>query len=276
MEPYLFNLDAPIENLSGVPSDLQQFFTKTNEGFVVADAFKPVATRMNGLATNLTETRAARTKAGQDAGKERERARQLAAIFEGVEGITEITPEAISTYIADLTAKAAAGGKGSKAAAEEIERVRKEMAAAHTKDLEKLKAEKDGLAGQITTLVKGAQISDALASHKIVGSGEVLKSYLDQRVKVMTDEATGQPYAAVVDDKGQVRYNGAGNPMKVTEYVASLKESDDFRPFFAAEKKAGTGTDPNGSRKVPAAQKQDGEERTPLSKISKGLAELRK
>lgn len=276
MEPYLFNLDAPIENLSGVPTDLQQFFTKTGEGYVVADALKPVATRMNGLAKNLEDTRKARTTAGQDAGKAREQARQLAAIFEGVEGITEVTPEAIATYIADLSAKAAAGGKGSKAAAEEIDRVRKEMATAHAKDLDALKAANEGLSGQITTLVKGAQISDALASHKIVGSGEVLKSYLDQRVKVMTDETTGQPYAAVVDDKGQVRYNGAGNPMKVTEYVASLKESDDFRPFFAAEKKPGTGTDPNGSRKIPSAQKQDGEERTPLSKISAGLANLRK
>jgi len=273
MEPYIFNLDAPIENLSGVPSDLQQFFTKTNEGFVVAEALKPVATRMNGLASNLNETRAARTKAGQDAGKARAEAKALAAIFENADGLPDVTPEAIAQYVADLRTKAASGGKGAAAAKEEIERVRSEMAKAHAKDLETLKATNEGLNGQIVSLVRDAQISDALASHKIVGSGEVLKSYLNQRVKVMTGE-DGKPYAAVVDDKDQIRYNGAGNPMKVTEYVASLKESDDFRPFFAAEKKPGTGTTPN-QQKPGVQQKTDGEERTPLSKISSGLASLR-
>lgn len=274
MEPYIFDLDTPIETLDGVPKDLQQFFTKTGEGYSVAEALKPVATRMNGLSANLNETRKARTTAGQDAGKAREAARALAAIFEGVEGIEEPTPENIQAYVEGLRTKAAAGGKGAKDATAEIERVRSEMAKAHAAEIEGLKSANEGLNGQITSLVKGAQISDALATHKIVGSGEVLKSYLDTRVKVQVGE-DGKPYAAVVDKDGQIKYNGAGNPMAVNEYVASLKESDDFRPFFAAEKKPGTGTPP-GTQQHQRIQTNDKDANpTPLSRISKGLQEMR-
>jgi hypothetical protein len=273
MEPYTFNLTAAIENLSNVPSDLHHFFAKTDDGYRVAENFTGAAKRMNGLSSNLEETRAARTTAGQDAGKAREKYKSLASLFSGVEGIDGDDPvTAVKTHLETLAASAKGGGKKAEEARAEIEQIKSEMAKSHAAALEGKDQVIAGKDGQITKLVKTAGIASALSDHTLVGSGELLRTYLDSRI-VVKESDDGTPYAAVLDNDGKsVRFNGEGNPMSISQFVTGLKEQDDFKPFFGAEKKQGSGTPPG--TKQSASQQSADKDATPLNKISAGLAAL--
>lgn len=270
MEPYIFDLEAPVSSLETVPADLHSFFEKRDDGFVVADTFKPTARRMNGLAENLTAERSKRTVAGQDAGKAREMVKAFQSVFEGVEGIEEVNPENVKKYFDDLRTRAAKGGKAGEEAQQQLDAVKQQMASAHARELETVRgtiAQKDA---QIEGLVVGSQITDAIAKHEIVG-GEVFRSFLQNRIKVQTGE-DGIPRAIVVGEDGKTPvYSGTGDPMTVDEYVSSLRSKEEYAPFFKSKKVPGEGTAPHGQRHQQGPQ---GEERTAAQKISAGLSKL--
>lgn len=270
MEPYLFDLENPIEDVSQVPEDLHGFFEQGESGYVVRQDYVPLAKRMNGLATNLQTERSKRTQAGKDAGKAREMAKAFQSVFEGVEGIDEVTPDNVRSVFEDLQARAAKGGEAGEEAKKQIEAVKSQMASAHAKDLsvrdEKL-AEKDR---QIEALVRGSQVTDAIAKHEVIG-GDVFKSFLESRVQVQAGD-DGLPKAVVTDEQGNPIYNGAGDPMSVDEFVASLRSKDEYAPFFKSQRKPGDGGGPS----APQGQRQNsgGEGRPAHEKIGAGLQQL--
>lgn len=272
MDPYIFNLDAPIESLSDVPSDLQGMFEQTENGYVVAEASKPIATRLNGLAQNLTETRNARTQAGRDAGAAREMANAFKAIFDGVDGVEEVTPENVQAYMKDLQAKAAKGGKAGDDAAAQIQAIKDQMAKSHATEIASVQEQLAAKDATIEKLVVGSQVSDAVAKHEVVG-GEVFKAFLMNRVQVQDGE-DGIPVAIVMAEDGKTPvYNGTGSPMSVDEYVGSLRTKDDFAAFFKSPKKSGDGTNPRQSS-GPGRRASQGE-RSPAEKISAGLQRMK-
>lgn len=271
MEPYTFDLDNPIESLDGVPADLRGMFQEVEGGYAVAEASKPLATRLNGLAKNLTETRTARTQAGKDAGAARELANAFKSVFTGVEGIEEVTPENAKSFLADLQAQAKKGGKAGEDAAAQIAAIKEQMSASHATELGSLQDKLANKDKQIEGLVKGAQITSALAKHEVVG-GDVFRSFLDTRIKIVTGD-DGVPKAVVVGDDGTTPvYNGAGDPMGVDEYVASLKTKDEFAPFFKSARKPGEGTRPTPGQRTP---QDNNAELTPAQKISRGLTQMK-
>ena len=276
MDPYIFDLNTPLENLDAVPQDLRGMFSETDAGFAVADGWKGVAARINGLSSTTESLRAAKSQAGQDAGKWRSKYKAVESIFDGAEIDFDDT-QAVSTYISELKTKAAQGGKAGKDAAAEIQRVRDEMSTAQAHALgakDQVIANKDATIDQLVT---GSAISDALASHKVT-AGEALKPYLRQHIKTQTNEETGLPFAAVMMEDGKsVRYGGEGKPMTVNAYVASLKEQPQFQPFFGKEQTPGGGVDPNRQR-TPAQRERsyDQDNRSGSMKIADGLKKLRR
>lgn len=271
MNEYTFNLDAPIENLDGVPSDLKPFFEQSDDGYRVAESYVPVAKRLNGLAGNLKDAMSKRTQAGKDAGAARELANGYAALFAS-DGLDEVNPETVAAHLTDLRARAAKGGKDGKAAAEEIERIKAEMKSAHAKELTGKDEVISKQASQINQLVRGQQISDAMVKHKVVG-GEVLKVFLEQRIQVRESD-DGALRAVVVDDKGEIRYNGEGNPMTVDQYVDNLKSQDEYASFFESKKVPGHETQHQQQRQQQ--QKQQNEVVNPMNRISQGLSNRKK
>lgn len=278
MDPYIFDLDTPLENLDGVPSDLQGMFTQGDNGFTVSDAFQGVARRLNGLASTTESLRKAKATAGQDAGKWRGKYRAVESIFDGADIDLE-DADAVSAYVTDLRDRAAKGGKAGKDAAAEIQRVRDEMSKAQAAAVAAKDQDIAARDATIDQLVTGSAISDALASHKVT-AGDALKPYLRQHIKTQISEETGLPYAAVMMDDGKsVRYGGDGKPMTVNAFVAGLKERPEFQPFFGKESTGGGGTDPNQSRRPNGHQSErryDDDTRTPANKIADGLKKLRK
>lgn len=274
MDPYIFDLDNPIETLDKVPQDLQSFFTQTEDGsgYVVADSYKPVAQRLNGLSSNLEETRKARTQAGQDAGKARQRAKALEEIFQNDLGLEEVTPDAVKEKLVELQEKASKGGKGSTEAAQEIERIKSQMAKDNAQKLQErdeVISKKDKV---IEKLVKRNQISDALSASEAVGAIDVLRSYIESRVQVQYDDE-GMPSAVVTNENGETMYNGQGNPMSVAEYVSSLKEKEEYAPFFKSQKTGGFGTQNQGNGR---RQTQTGQPKSSIDKIGSGLKSIRR
>jgi hypothetical protein len=271
MDPYIFDLDNPVADLNAVPKDLHDFFERTDAGYVVADTRKPVAQRLNGLATNLETERSKRTQAGQDAGRERALAKAYKSVFEGVEGIDEVTPENVKTYFDTLRARAAKGGAAGDDAKAQIEAIKAQMSSAHSAQLGEVQQQLSAKDAQIEKLVKGAQISEALAKHEVIG-GDIFKSFLNSRITIQTNDQ-GVPVAIVVGEDGKTPvYNGQGNPMSVDEFVASLKSKEEYAAFFRSQKKPGEGV----RQSARAAHGTSESTLSPAQKIAKGLGSLKR
>lgn len=92
------------------------------------------------------------------------------------------------------------------------------------------------------TLVQ-REVTSAIAKHE--GIETLLQPHVERNVKLM-DNDDGTMVARVVDTDGSPRFNSKGEYMTVDEYVASLREHDDFGVAFR-----GRGQSGSGSRQAP-------------------------
>lgn len=261
-----FDLDNPRENLEGVPEAYQSWYEQGDDGYVVAEQFKPAATNVNGLTRNLKETMSKRTAAGKEAGAAREANKQFVSLLEELE-LEDKSAAGLKKHVQALATRAAAGGKKGEEAQAQIEAIKEEMSRTHATEI----GEKDQAIAErdktIEGLVSGREISEAMRLHG--AKGKFLNAYIEQRVRtVRQDDGT---YRAVVykEDGSTPEFNGAGDPLSVNEFVARLKADPDFAPAFSAEGKKGTGTPP-GVKSGGRGTTDDF--RSPLDKIRAGLS----
>jgi hypothetical protein len=100
------------------------------------------------------------------------------------------------------------------------------------------------------------------------GSTDLLLPHVQKHVKVVQD---GEEFVArVVDNVGDIRTNGAGQPMSVADLVAEMKTQASFAPAFKSDTKGGSGKQP-GNERSPVNTRQ-GEAKTANDKIAAGLA----
>lgn len=266
MEEFEFDLENPRENLDGVPDDLQKFYVQGDNGYTVGDDYIPTAKRINGLTKNFKAEKSKRTQAGRDAGAAREAKKQFDTLVEGIDDLEDKTPAGLSKYLDDLKVKAAAGGKKGEEAQKAIDAIKSEMSKTHATAL----AEKDEaitkLGGKIESLVAGREITEALAENK--AKGKFLQAFVKQHVKTIVND-DGEYQAVVLDEKGETRYNGAGDPMSVREFVVSLKADPDFAAAFEGETKGGAGVTPGST--AAGARPKPGTNLTATDRIAAGL-----
>ncbi|WP_461533433.1 hypothetical protein [Sinomicrobium sp.] len=100
------------------------------------------------------------------------------------------------------------------------------------------------------TLVQREVVS-AIAKHE--GIETLLQPHVERNVKLMEND-DGTMVARVVDPDGSPRFNSRGDYMTVDEYVASLREHDDFGVAFRGRQQSGSGSRPaptNGKQAIP-------------------------
>lgn len=125
-----------------------------------------------------------------------------------------------------------------------------------TQLLEKHQKEKDDLMGKLKQVEKTVesylvdnQAMTALAAHE--GNSRLLMPHIKSNVKVVVED--GAYKALVLDADGSTKYNNEGNPMSVAEYVADLRNDDDFAPLFKAKGvKSGTASNAGNTGKGAA------------------------
>ena len=114
--------------------------------------------------------------------------------------------------------------------------------------------------------LKNKEIITAIADAK--GNRVVLMPHISQFVKIV-EEDSGEFAARVIDGKGIVRINDAGDPMAISEFVEELKEKEEFKGegiFAKKGQSGGSGSDGNQGG-------DDNGDKNPFSKDSFNLTE---
>lgn len=267
---YEFDLDNAISDLNSVPDDLKHFYKQGDGGYRVADNMVGAAKRLNGLTTNLKTERSKKTEAGNDAAKYRNANKGFTDLLASIPDLSEDqrTPEGLKTYLTDLAAKAAKGGKAGEEAQRQLDAVRQQAAKDKNDAVAEIAKERDAMQGSLFKYMVGDVANTALNEHK--GNPLFLRPHIDAQTKVVKQD-DGSYAVRVLDNQGNIRYNGEGNPMTVPELVAAMKKDERFAAAFEGRVAAGGGT--QSSRKTDHKQvgSSGGGEKTATQKIADGI-----
>ena len=88
------------------------------------------------------------------------------------------------------------------------------------------------------TLVQ-REVTSAIAKHE--GIETLLQPHVERNVKLLEND-DGTMVARVIDTDGSPKFNSKGEYMSVDEFVASLREHDDFGVAFRGRGQSGSGT----------------------------------
>lgn len=172
------------------------------------------------------------------------------------------TADGLRAYIEEIAAQA----KNGKELKVNLDKLRDEMNRKHAEELSKKDQEisrrDQALAKHLISDVATREIASAK------GKVKVLLEHVTKACKVMQSE-DGEYVVRILDGAGDVRYNGAAQPMTVRELVDEIKADPDFSGNFDSESPRGTGTPP-GSTSRPSTQRR-GSEMSSVDKIEAGL-----
>jgi len=267
---YEFDLDSAIENLDSVPDDLKHFYAKDGTGYKVAPTMVGAAKRINGLSTNLKTERTKVTNKNKEAQEFRQSASSFKAIVEALPDLPEDqrTPEGLKAYLDALAVKATAGGKKGDDAIRQIEAVKAEMARDKAEALKAKDGELAQMQGSLFNYMVGDVANSALSEHK--GNSLFLRPHIDRQTKVVKQD-DGTYAVRVLDDKGEIRYNGQGDPMTVPQLVEVMKKDDKFAPAFEGRVASGGGNVPSKKTDQRQVNAVDPSNKSSKQKIADGL-----
>jgi len=267
MPDFVFDTENSTETLENVPANYHHMFEEGDGGFNLTETGRGVAEVINGLTANLTASRKTKKSVSDEAAARR----QQNTVFEtslrnaGFEG-DEFDEDSVNSFISGLTTKAGeASDVGERLAAQKTE-----MTRAHTAALESKDKELSGMRASLDKHLLNAEATSAIASEK--GVPDLLMPFVMQQAKVQQLD-NGDYVARVLDETGEVRYNGKGDPMTVTELVQSMKSDAKYGRLFDAEVTPGGGVQPSPKPVAKGAVVDQGD-KTAVSKISSGLKNL--
>lgn len=160
--------------------------------------------------------------------------------------------------------------KGGKEAKINLDKVNGEWTKKLTTAVGAEQAKTTKMQGSLERYLIGQAAAEALAKAGAT-STKLLEPHVRAHVKVVQD---GDDFVArVVDPQGDIRTNGAGQPMTVGDLVAEMKTQADFAAAFKSDTKGGGGKQPSTERSTTTTR-QAGEVKTPNEKIAAGLAAM--
>ena len=255
--PYDLAGNKKLKTLETVPTDFQNFYKQDGEEYLL-DTENPVVSAAVSIITGLSNTlNTARTEAD----KYKSKAIDLSALSDYGTSPEEIK-SAVAAKIEELQQQLAGG----KEATLNLEKIKEDLAKAHSKELEIKDNRATALQKQLETLLIVNAATSAISEAK--GDIDLLMPFVRQSVK--TVEEDGEFKVLVVDDAGDRRFSGTtGAPMTIKELVNDMKaDTNKYGKLFASEAPAGGGKQP-GSGITPTPKQ--GEEMSAVDKISVGL-----
>lgn len=137
-------------------------------------------------------------------------------------------------------------------ASERFEAASKTLGEKHKAEVDKRDARIKQLTSTVDGMVRKQKATEELAKAK--GSVELLMPHILSHTR--TVENDGKYSVEVVDDYGNVKTNGSGGNMNLSEFVAELKANDAFGRAFEASGTTGSGMESRG-RAASGAGKGD-------------------
>ncbi|MCP4900887.1 MAG: hypothetical protein GY906_28300 [bacterium] len=255
------DFSKPPGSMDEVPQDFRGLYEETEDGKVALrqdDSIKSAVSAITGLNKSLKASRA--------------ESKALKANRVNLDALADYgdSPDTILEGIQNAVSEAGKG-KG-KANAEDMQRkldkIKAELAATHSKELESATKRADALQGQLYNHLVTSTARTALAEAGAIDSDLALP-FLQKQVKVVEED--GKFSVHVVDGTGDPRYSGVtGQPMSVNELVAEMKGEEKYGPLFKSDKGSGGGTPADAARRSGQRQIAD-EDKKPVDKIRAGI-----
>jgi hypothetical protein len=226
--PLRFKLDS----LDGVAEEQRSLYRETDSGFVLDVEGDLISVddienheKTSGLKSALQ--------------KERQRAREEERRRKELEGrLGDLNPDDLDE-LKTLREKERAREEDEAKRRGEFDRLKQDMAERHKAEVESYKSKVETLLGARKRDTLNAEIGAAFAETGVINPA-VMNPYIRERLTVEMDD-DGNASVYVRGEDGQPRYNAEGNPLSVREFVESLTESNEFKPFFASRQKSGAG-----------------------------------
>lgn len=216
-------LKLRVKSLDDVDEKHRDFYVEQNGEFVLDADVEDTA----GLKTALQKTR--------------DELRQVKGRVKGLPD--DMTGE----QIAEMLRKIEEQENNSAAHKGDFEKLKEQLVAKHQKELEGVKSKLSSKDGFIQKLLVDNAATTAIT--EMGGSVRLLLPHVRQHIRVVEDDATGEPVAQVIDSRGTIRIGSSkGDPMSIAELVAEMKGSDEFAPAFRGAGASGSGTPPGGGQ----------------------------
>lgn len=146
---------------------------------------------------------------------------------------------------------------------DDVERLRKELVDSHKTELSKRDERIKQRDSFIRRKIAESEADQAIAAAKPL-SVRALRPHVLNALEVI-EESEGEFEVRVVDERGKPKYSKrTGEPMTVAEFVAEMREMDDFKPLFAGNGGSGSGAEQaagsprsGGKRRYTAEQLKD-------------------
>lgn len=182
---------------------------------------------------------------------------ELLGKLKGFDKFKDVDPE----EYAKLKEQASKDEEDRAKAAGEWDKLKQQMADAHAKEMKKRDDRIGALEKSLEEQVLVAQATQAIATEK--GSPLLLMPHVRSRTKL---DESGKP--VVVDDAGNIRVDGQGQPMTIQALIAEMKaDVATFGRAFDASGASGAGSQSSSG----GAQQQP---KTSVEKIKAGLEKL--
>lgn len=253
------NLTVPIEKWAAVPEDFKGLYEKTDEGYKLRSEDPGVKAAISAI-TGLNKALVASRAEARDAKSRKVDLSALEAFGDTSDlsalaaSINERIEEASKSKNADVESK--------------VTKIKQDLSAAHTAELEKMSKRNEALRNQLyTNMVESAAVK-ALADAGAIDADLVLPMI---KTRVGVSEEEGRYQVRILDESGDPRYSGAtGEPMSITELVMEMKGQERFGPLFKSEKKSGGDLPPQNGRHA-----QNQVDLSPTDKIAAGLKDMK-
>ena len=245
-----------LKSLESVPSDFQAFYKQDGDEYILdteTPAINSAVSIISGMVNTLSAVR-------NEADTYKSKAVDLSSLADYGTSPEEIK-SSITAKIEELQQQLA-GGEEAKL---NLEKIKEDLAKAHTKDLEVRDNRANALRSQLENLLVTSETIKELSAAG--GDVELLSPFIHQNTKSIEED--GEFKVLVIDSAGDRRFSGTtGAPMTIKELVNEMKADTKYSKLFASEAPTGGGKLP-GSSAAPAPK--PGAKISSVDKISAGL-----
>ncbi len=235
-------LKYSIEKIDDVEESFRTFYVEKNGKFVLDLEGAPSSEDKTGYLANL----AAERKRRQELERQVKKWEALGKTDEELADLVAKHEEMVAKLEEDELDKSKKKG--------EIEKILAQVNEKNANAIKKLQAEMAAEREEKVTLRQ--RFEDRLVDNEAItaiasnnGFPELLIPIVRKHMKVVDEE--GQPKIIVVDNKGEPRVNGKGEPLSVAEMVAEMKGHDVFAHAFKGTGQSGSGTPPGNGGGSP-------------------------
>lgn len=271
-----FEFPGVVESMEEVPEEYKAGYAggtgENAEKFVITGIAKTMGASILSLNKTLDGTRADKKTATDESAGRRVALKSFETLAGelGIEVLEGNVLDGFKNHLTDLTVKV----KNGKEMGINLEKVKvnadkmveERVGVADAKTAKMFKSLTDALIGDVAVRA----LTEAGAA-----SIDLLLPHLQQKCKVVLDEATDKYVVRVLDADGEARSDGKGGWLSLAGLALEMKADTKYAPAFKSEDKGGTGTKTHETKRT-ITDKQNQGEKSSVDKISAGIAELQK